>query len=138
PLPPPTPALACPGPANNSFSGCYYSDPNFNRLSLIRNDQTVNFDWGSGSPGAGLPADSFSARWDGKFNFSPGRYTFSLTGDDGVRLYVDGALLINQWKDQPATTYRASKRLSSGTHRIRVEYYEKAGGAVAKLSWTRN
>ena len=50
-------------------------------------------------PGLGVNVDNFSARWTGQFPFTGGTYTFSSTTDDGVRVYVDGSLLIDGWHD---------------------------------------
>jgi hypothetical protein len=51
---------------------------------------------------------------------------------------VDDVLIVDQWKDQGPTTYTATKTLTAGNHTIKMEYYENAGGAVAKLSWSQN
>jgi hypothetical protein len=51
-------------------------------------------------------------------------------------VFVDGVLLINGWKDQPATTYTASRTMTAGLHEVKVEYYERGGDAVAQVSWT--
>ena len=64
--------------------------------------------------------------WDG----------ITVTADDGVRLFVDGTLLIDRWVNQSATTYTASVALSSGPHTVVMEYYENAWDAVARLSVT--
>jgi glucose/arabinose dehydrogenase/RNase P/RNase MRP subunit p29 len=96
----------------------------------------LNYDWGTGSPDPSVPADGFSARWAGQFNFPAGDTTFTVTADDGIRLYVDGQVLIDKWIDQSPTTYTATTTLTAGTHQVKVEYYENAGGAVAKASWT--
>ena len=68
-------------------------------------------------------------------NFSAGVYRFYTRTDDGVRLWVDGALVINQWRDQSPTTYAADVFMAQGPHHIRMEYYERTLGAVAMLSW---
>ena len=102
---------------------------------LTRCEVSVNYDWGNGSPAPGVSADNFSARWVGQFDLAAGDYTFSATSDDGIRLYLDGALLIDAWKDQPPTTYTAARTLAQGLHEVKVEYYERGGGAVAKVSW---
>ena len=104
---------------------------------LARTDSTINFDWASGSPGTAVNANNFSARWEGDFTFESAAYNFTTTADDGIRVYVDGTPLIDKWFDQPPTTYNALKTLSAGTHRVKVEYYENGGGAVAKVSWTK-
>jgi acid phosphatase type 7 len=107
------------------------------RPVLTRCETTINNDWGSGSPGSGVNADSFTARWVGTFDFETSDYEFTATADDGVRLWVDGQLLIDQWKDQGATTYKATKAMTAGAHQVKVEYYENGGLAVAKASWAK-
>jgi hypothetical protein len=81
-------------------------------------------------------ADGFSVRWSGSFTFTAGSHLFTTTADDGVRVFVDGTSLIDQWHDQGATTYTASRTLTAGAHIVRMEFYENGGGALARLSWT--
>ena len=97
-------------------------------------ETAINYDYGAGGP-AGLPVDNFSARWTGRFTFAAGTFTFTARADDGVRLFVDGALIIDGWRDQPATTYTASRTLAAGEHEVKVEYYERGGDAVIQVSW---
>ncbi len=104
---------------------------------LTRNDADVQFDWGSGSPGAGVPADNFSARWTRSTHFDAGNYRFHVTADDGIRLQVDSHRIIDQWHDQPPTSYSADMYLLEGDHNLLVEFYEHGGGAVAKVWWER-
>jgi len=93
--------------------------------------------FGGGSPGAtcGLGADNFSARWSRLDDFAPGTYRFTVTGDDGVRLYVGEQLIIDKWFVQGPTTYTAGIFISGG-HFVRLEYFESGGGALACLNWT--
>ena len=65
--------------------------------ALVRNDQTLNFDWETAAPSDNLPADGFSARWTRDQRFEPGRYRFRIRADDGVRFYVDDTLVIDEW-----------------------------------------
>ena len=60
---------------------------------------------------------------------------FTARADDGIRVWVDGASVINAWRDQAPTTYQATVPLTAGTHEVRVEYYERGGGAVAEVRW---
>jgi acid phosphatase type 7 len=104
---------------------------------LTRCETNINNEWGSGSPGSGVNTDLFTARWVGTFDFEASGYEFTATSDDGIRLWVDGQLLIDQWKDQGATTYKATKTMTAGAHEIKVEYYEYGGLAVAKVLWAK-
>ena len=119
------------------FLGAYYSNSVLaGTPRLTRLDSAINFNWGTGSPDpATLPADSFSVRWTMSTYLSTGQYRFTVTADDGVRLYLDGKLIIDKWKDQPATTYNSIKWINAGAHAIKMEYYEHSGLATAKLSW---
>ncbi|GAA2588930.1 hypothetical protein GCM10010435_79280 [Winogradskya consettensis] len=102
---------------------------------LTRNDPRIDFAWGGGSPGAGVPADNFSARWTKKQYFAAGRYRFTAVCDDGFRLYVDNTLVLDHWSSQPGTAYDWIGDLGAGNHTITLEYFEEAGGAIAKLDW---
>jgi hypothetical protein len=102
-----------------------------------RGEAAIDYDWGLSGPagvGVGVVTDNFSARWVRTQAFAAGSYTFTATADDGVRVYLDGALVIDQWKDQSATTYTASRPVTAGDHEVKVEYYENGGDAVAKLA----
>jgi hypothetical protein len=102
---------------------------------LQRNDSAINFDWGLGSPDPVVHVDQFSARWQRTIDTVAGTFRFTTTSDDGIRVWVDGSLIIDQWNDHPPTTFAANKALSAGHHQIQVEYYENTYGAVARLSW---
>jgi hypothetical protein len=100
-----------------------------------RCEAAVDYNWGSGGPtGVGVGTDNFSARWVKTQSFAAGSYTFTATADDGVRVYLDNTLIIDQWRDQAPTTYTATRQLTAGDHELKVEYYERGGGAVARLS----
>lgn len=104
---------------------------------LTRLESQINYDWASGSPAPGVPADSFSARWDGEIQtrFAEA-YTLTFRTDDGVRVWLDGQLIVNYWNLRSAAdsnytfTAEANRR-----YRVRIEYYEHTGLAVAKLWW---
>ena len=102
---------------------------------MVRTDPTILFDWGTGSPDPAIPADHFSARWKGVFNFNAASYTFTVTADDGFRLYLDGVNVMDHWVDESATTYTQTVATTAGNHTITLEYYEDTGSAVANLQW---
>jgi PKD repeat protein len=102
---------------------------------LTRQDKKIDFNWGYGSPDPSVATDHFSARWSKQQYFVAGKYKFSAAGDDGIRVYVDNVLVINQWIDQPETVYDATIDLSTGLHAIKMEFYDNTEDAVARLSW---
>ena len=128
---------------NNTFLGEYYSSPNtggspdFGDLVLTREDDVINFDFGGGSPDNSIPNDDFQIRWTATIEAeTAGNYNFRSYTDDGLRLYIDGQLIIDYWQDQGPTNRTGSIYLSEGSHECVMEYYENGGGAVASLYWT--
>ncbi len=124
------------------WKGEYYNNRFLSGTPIfIRSDPSIDaiggldFNWGVGSPDPLIGADDFSIRWTRSWNFSAGNYRFHTRTDDGVRLWVDGNLIIDQWRDQPPTTYSADIWLTAGVHQLKMEYYEHTGGAMAKLWW---
>jgi glucose/arabinose dehydrogenase len=105
--------------------------------TLTRDEDEIDHDWGEGSPGTGLSNNRFAARWTRTISLAPGDYEFAVTGDDGVRLYIDGELVIDKWIDQAPTTYRSTVPLDGGPHKIVMEYYENGGGATARLRYAK-
>jgi PKD repeat protein len=102
---------------------------------LSRCESTINYNWGGGGPGNGVPSNDFSVRWVGRFNFTAGSKTFRTVSDDGVRLWVDNQLVIDFWTDHSATTRTATRNMTAGEHEVKVEYYERSGQAVIQVSW---
>src|SRR5262249_10541711 len=108
--------------------------------TLSRIDPTINFDFGTGSPDPLISSNTFSARWLGQIQALDGdNYTFYTTSDDGVRLWLNGQLIINSWINQAPTEHSntVAVALAQNTKYDAVmEYYENTGGAVARLSWS--
>jgi len=124
------------GTCSGQFDAQYFNNQTLTGTPVVdRCESAINNNWGQGSPAAGVNSDHFSARWTGSFSFAAGGYAFTATADDGIRVYVDGSLLIDEWVDTGATTYNATTTLTAGTHTVTVEYYENTGDAVAALSW---
>ena len=122
------------------LTGSYFISPELDFASdpvLIRLDSTVDFLWGNGSPGPGLPNDYFTVRWDGFVEpvFSE-EYRFTVRADDGIRLWVNDQLIIDQWVPQPPTEASASIVLQAQQrYAIRLEYMEIEGGAEVNMYW---
>lgn len=128
-----------PGQGNgNGLRGDYFDGINLTNLITSRTDDTVDFDWGTGSPQTRVPVNNFSVRWTGEVlpRFTE-TYTFETRTDDGVRLWVNNVLVIDSWTDQAATFRSGQISLQAGVrYDIRMEYYEKGGDAVAELRWS--
>ncbi|MDQ0476861.1 PA14 domain-containing protein [Chryseobacterium sp. MDT2-18] len=123
---------------SNGLKGEYFNNMTLSGSpTLTRTDAAVNFDWGNGSPDASIPVDRFSVRWSGLVQpLYSETYTFSTESDDGIRLWVNGVQIINNWTDHGPTTDTGTISLTAGVkYSIVLEYYENGGGAVSKLSW---
>ncbi|HMJ13657.1 MAG TPA: DUF4082 domain-containing protein, partial [Polyangiaceae bacterium] len=115
----------------------YFDNSDFTNLELTRADPTLNFNWAAGSPSSALGADSFSVRWTGKVTprYSES-YTFSSVSDDGVRLWVNGQQIIDNWTLHAPTTNSGSITLTQGqAYDLKLEYFENTGGATLQLFW---
>lgn len=126
-------------PTIHNWQGEYFNNMTLSGTpALVRDDAQINFDWGTGSPAPSIiVTDGFSVRWTRDLNLLAGMYRFTMTVDDGGRLWVNNHLLIDAWKDQPPTTYTGDIYLPGGPVPIKMEYYENTGLAVARLWWIR-
>ncbi len=119
--------------------GKYYNNINLSGTAVSRNDGAIAFDWGSSAPGvSGIGADNFSVRWDASLKVSTtGNYQFETITDDGVRLYVNNQLLIDNWTYHSQTSNTSSAiALTAGVYYpVRMEFFEGTGSAVAILNW---
>jgi hypothetical protein len=102
--------------------------------ALVRTDAAIDFNWGWEAPAPGMSRDDFSVRWSGSFPFEAGRYRFTTTTDDGVRLYVDNQRIIDAWRPMRGTR-TGYATLSQGNHAVRVEYFERRQAAMARVTW---
>lgn len=127
------------GTPGTGLKGEYFDNIDYTNLKITRTDAQVNFDWGTSSPDPSVGADTYSVRWSGLLLVpESGIYMFSTLNSDGVRLYINGVLVIDDYMDQ--TTHwkdGASVNLTAGQMvDLQMEYYENTGSAVAKLKWT--
>ncbi len=132
PQPQPQPAPSYPGP----WSGEYFDNIALTGSAYVtRDDQSIYFDWNWGPPAGGMPTNYFSVRWTGTFDFGEGNHRFYAKADDGVRVYVDGDLIIDGWRDGGYRLYTADRSLSDGNHTIKVEYYDRTQVARVSFWW---
>ncbi len=135
-------------PGQHGLTGEYFDNTELKgQPVLTRVDQTIDFDWGERSPfrapahqaGApkAVPADNFSVRWTGKLvPIESGRYDLMLSSDDGSRLYLDGKLVIDNWRNGAANRGVYQVDLQAGKrYDLRVEYFESKVKAYVHLTW---
>lgn len=117
----------------------YYSGDHFDKLIATRTDPEVNFNW-TVPPADGLSTTFFSTRWTGSVKAQDsGSYNFVMTSDDGARLYIDDKLVIDDWTVHAATDDMATVHFAAGSkHKIRMEYFQDGGDAVAHLAWNHS
>lgn len=123
----------------NGLRGEYYETDDMIKVNFTRTDSTVDFNWGKGSPSAAIDTDAFSVRWTGQVKApSSGNYTFFTQADDGVRLWVNGQRLIDDWEDWGVVKERSGTINLTGEqmYDIRLEYFELGGQASARLLWS--
>ncbi|HEY7117849.1 MAG TPA: PA14 domain-containing protein [Tepidisphaeraceae bacterium] len=124
--------------ASSGLAGAYFNNVNLSGSAVAtRIDKTVNFNWG-GTPGvSGIGADNFSVRWTGQVNPRyTGLYTFLTNSDDGVRLFINGQKVIDNWTRHAPTLNSGTAVLTAGRKaNVTMEFFESSGGATAQLMW---
>ncbi|MCZ7569429.1 MAG: PA14 domain-containing protein [Ardenticatenaceae bacterium] len=126
-------------PGEEPWRGAYFANRDLTgQPVVVTQDPAIDYDWGTGAPYASLPADNFSVRWTKTVFVPSGDYEFIAEADDGVRVWLDGWLVINNWTDGPARISRGVfRRVGAGPHTLTVEYYEHTGVASISFRWHR-
>src|SRR5829696_8030515 len=119
--------------------GTYFNNLNVSgSVAFSADTPTINFDWGFGSPAATVAADGFSANWSGMIIPKASEtYTFHVTSDDGVRVWLDGQLILDNWVVQSATEVTSIPlHLTAGTmYWLKIDYFELHSAALIKVFW---
>ena len=127
-----------PAPTIAGWKGEYFDTETPNTTpTLVRDDPKLDFDWGDQAPFTGMPREHWSARWTRTLNFDAAYYRFTTTTDDGVRVWVDGNLIIDQWSPNDSKSFFGDVNLAAGPHSMKIEFYNLTGKAVARLTWQK-
>ena len=138
PTPKPTPVPTQPPTTGGPWTALYYNSKDLSGAPVeTRVDSKIHFDWGTGSPGSAVNSDGFSALWTAVNSFEAATYKFTATADDGVRVYVDGVLIIDNWKVQPAAQSSGEIALAAGSHTVVVRYFEEGGLSSIYVRWAK-
>lgn len=121
-----------------NWLGEYFNNPSLTGSPVLSNiDAAINFNWGLNSPNAAfLPVDNFSVRWSGVQTIIGGVYQFTATGDNGIRLTIDGTIFIDQFgRTGEVASFQATATLVGDQHLVVLEYIHRAGSAAVQLQW---
>ncbi len=136
----PSPALVPTEGEGQGLTAEYFKGTDFHRRVMLRTDPKVDFDFSKTPPDPAVASTEYSVRWQGKLKApESGVYRFHTLSDDGVRLWIDGKRIIDNWTTH-GPTYDTSEpvTLEAGTaYDIRLEFYQAQEGAVIRLLWTR-
>ena len=125
-------------PVVNGLTGQYFANTALSGSPVLTRYEAVDFGWGTASPGSGVPADGFSVRWSGTVAPSAsGTHYFQTVSDDGVRVWVNGVLMINNWTNHSATTNTSGGiYLAAGSrYTVVIEYYDYTSSAQMRFRW---
>lgn len=122
-----------------AWTAQYYSNTGLSGDPVaILTEGSPAHEWGTGAPVANVPADNFSARWISSQSLAGGTYFVNAEADDGVRVWVNGVLVIDQWHAASGQAYSATLNLPAGLNYFQVEYYEASGNAYLRFSITQS
>ena len=127
-----------PGKNENGLLAEYFKNKNLEgKPALTQIDKQINFDFGNGSPFPDFPDDNFSIKWTGYLRApETGNFLIEIKSDDGVRLFMNDSLVINDWNDHGAETNSYKIHFDKNKmYKIKLEYYEHGGDAVVKMGW---
>jgi DNA-binding beta-propeller fold protein YncE/cytochrome c peroxidase len=137
PPPPPPPPTSKPNTGTGAL-GEYFNNKTLTGTPVLQRKEAINFGWASNSPGPGVAANNFSVRWTGQVEATAnGKFTFQTTSNDGVRLWINGALVVDNWTNHATVTNNspAITLTKNVRYAIRMEFYDNSGAAVARLKW---
>lgn len=123
--------------AQQGLQGEYFNGQNFDQKVLTRTDAQINFIWDNVAPVPGLDPHVFSVRWTGKIKApETGTYLFRAHVDDGIRVMVNGKMLINAWGMHDSERFTGEIALTAGQqYDLRVEYFNALFEGEIQLFW---
>jgi LysM repeat protein len=131
PPPPPPPPGGC-------WNANYFNTEDLTGPVIVgRCDPNIDFNWGWGSPNPAVFPDHFSVRWTRTFWMAAGTYRLTARTDDGIRVWINGTLVMDQWREQAVTTFTQDYAVGTGNQTFTVEYFEKTGLAEVHLTSQR-
>ena len=123
--------------AGNGLKADYYDGREFDKLVVSRRDAVIDFDWHGARPVAGLKPEDFSVRWTGWLvPPTTGRYVLHISVEDGIRLWLNDQLLLDDWRGHALSYYQVEVDLKAGEpYALRVDYCQYSLATQARLAW---
>jgi LysM repeat protein len=123
-------------PATEAWYGEFFDNESLLGAPVAtRHDPYIGFEWRGDQPMPGVPRDHFSARWTRRIELDRDHYRFCAMSDDGVRIWVDGQLVVDEWHPSNAVAYCGTIYAHAGVHDVKVEYFERGGEALIYVWW---
>jgi alpha-D-xyloside xylohydrolase len=122
---------------SGALSGTYYLGTNFGEQKVTRRDPAISFNWNKTAPDPQLPRAGFSARWEGSLlTQKAGEYTFSMNADDGMRLWINNKLVMEDWMARASVTKTLKITLPAHSKiPVKIEYFQDQFDATLELKW---
>jgi hypothetical protein len=112
----------------NPWQAAYFDNPNLNEPHVFkRNEPSASRTFNTDPPRPGMPADNFSVRWESIQPLDDGTYQIRVRADDGVRVYINGNRVIDEWHNATGQIYTHTFTIPKGEYRLTVEYYDNTG-----------
>lgn len=124
--------------AQGSWVVSFYNTPDLTGAVVTTQNlpgPTLNLNYGTGSPASGVNPDGWSARFITQQNFNQGTYEFVVASDDGVRVFIDGALVLDRFVGRTLTTDRFQQTLAAGLRTIQIEYFDGIDQAILQFQY---
>ena len=128
--------------SGHGLRGEYFNNKDLEgKPTLSRIDHQISFNWGYNMPDPALQenndTDQFSIRWTGKIlPEKTGLYKINILNNDGIRLYLNNKLLLDDWRENPIKIRSAPVYLTAGrAYDIIIEYFSEGGISQIKLGW---
>ncbi|MBC7447150.1 MAG: OmpA family protein [Hymenobacteraceae bacterium] len=130
-------AASSPAAAQSGLVAIFYRGDDFKEVLLTRNDAAINFNWDYDAPARSIPRENYCVRWTGAIRAPvSGTYTFLISTDDGMRVWLGGKQIFNEWRPQSPSSFTTQVTLRAGEfYPLRVDYYQLGYQARAVLSW---
>jgi hypothetical protein len=124
--------------ANTGVHAVYYPTMDFSGTPVVRTERGLLFDWGDGSPDPAIPSNEFTALLSARLTpEATDDYTLFVNADDGVRLWLDGTLLLDWWRVSPRPIATTVSLEGGRGYDLVIEYYDFVARALLDVSWKR-